>query len=253
MPTPLADAFALGPREVVVLVGAGGKTTTLFRLARELHQRDGGVVVTTTTHIFAPAPAADLLTVSDADPKAAWARCAGALAAGRIPVLGTDVTADGKLVGVDPSVVDAWARLPGVRHVLVEADGAAHRPFKAPLAHEPVIPPAATLVVAVVGADALGQPLMAEHIHRPERVAALTGATLGAPVTAEVIAAVLLHAAGPLRDAPASARVLVLVNKADTPARAAAAGAIAAAIRVRHGPRVLIGAVAAEPPFPTEG
>jgi probable selenium-dependent hydroxylase accessory protein YqeC len=246
MPLPLADAFGIGPREVVTIVGSGGKTTTLYRLARELQQRDGRVVITTTTHIMAPDREPDLVTIAEIEPDLALARCAAALAEGRIAVLGTRLTPDGRLAGVAPDVVDACARRADVNHVVVEADGAGRKTFKAPLAYEPVVPASTTLLVAVVGADALGLPLQAEHIHRPERVAELSGAVLGQPVTAETIAAVLLHRLGPLRDAPAAARTLILVNKADTPERSAAARTIAAALQVRNGPRVFIGAVATD-------
>ena len=247
--SPVADAFDIGSRAVVTLVGGGGKTTTLYRLARELQQRAGGALMTTTTHIFAPPPDPDLETIVDVDPTLAVERCLAALAAGRIPVLGTRLTEDGKLAGVPREVVDTYAAHAGIAYVVVEADGSAHKPFKAPLAYEPVVPASTTLLVAVVGADALGQPLDAEHIHRPQRVAELTGAALGEPLTADTIARVLLHPAGPLRDAPPGARTLVLLNKADTPERSAAAQAIAAAIQARGGPRTLIGAVAAEIPF----
>jgi probable selenium-dependent hydroxylase accessory protein YqeC len=251
MPYPLADAFGIGGHEVVTLVGSGGKSTTLYRLARELQQRDGGVVVTTTTHIMAPPPDPDLRTVLAERADAAVAGCLAALSEGRIPVLGTGSKPDGRLAGVAPRVVDACAADPGVRHVVVEGDGSAGRPFKAPRAYEPVVPASSTLVIAVVGADAPGRPLTAEFIHRPERVAELTGAALGEPVTADMIATVLLHPLGPLRDVPASARSLVLVNKADTPERRQAAQEIAAALEARHGPRVVIGAVAEESPFAT--
>ena len=90
-------------------------------------------------------------------------------------------------------MVDACAARTDVNHVVVEADGAGRKTFKAPLAYEPVVPASTTLLVAVVGADALGLPLQAEHVHRPERVAELSGTVLGRPVTAETIAAVLLH------------------------------------------------------------
>jgi molybdenum cofactor cytidylyltransferase len=133
--------------------------------------------------------------------------------------------------------------------VLVEGDGSAHKPFKAPLEHEPVVPPSTTLLIAVVGTDALGQPLDAEHIHRPQRVAELSGAILGEPLTAEAIASVLVHPLGPLRDAPRTARTLVLLNKADTPERIAAADEIARAVRDHAGPATLVGAVAADVPF----
>src|SRR5579884_2241755 len=129
MATPLADAFGLGAHEVVTLVGGGGKTTTLYRLARELHHEHGQpVIITTTTHIFAPPPDPDLETIIDAAPDADLARCLEALAAGRIPVLGTRLTPDGKLAGVAPEVVDACAACAAIRYVVVEADGSAHKP-----------------------------------------------------------------------------------------------------------------------------
>jgi molybdenum cofactor cytidylyltransferase len=248
MDAPLATAFGIGAREVVTIVGGGGKTSTLFRLGRELHQR-GATVVTTTTHIMLPEPDKDLETITQLDAQAALAACRAALARGRLPVLGTRETPDGRLGGVQPDVVDLCAAQADLAYVVVEGDGSAHKPFKAPLQHEPVVPMSTTLLICVVGVDALGQPLDAEHIHRPERVAELTGATLGQPVTADIIANVLVHPLGPLRDAPRQARVLILLNKADTPARLQAARMIMAAVRSRSGPPVLIGAVAAATPF----
>ena len=47
------------------------------------------------------------------------------------------------------------------------------RPVKAPAAHEPVIPLEATLVVPVVGLDALEGPID-EVAHRPELVRRIT-------------------------------------------------------------------------------
>jgi probable selenium-dependent hydroxylase accessory protein YqeC len=253
--SPVAAALRLAPREVVTLVGGGGKTTTLYRLARELWQHDKqttGVVITSTTHILAPPPDPDLEAVVEVAHQAGIAGCVAALATGRLPVLGTRLTPDGKLVGVPPEVVDACAERSEVGYVLVEADGAAHKPFKAPMEYEPVIPLSTTLLVAVVGVDALGQPLDAEHIHRPQRVEQLTGARLGEPLTADTIARVLVHAAGPLRDAPVGSRSLILLNKADSPERRAAARLIAAAVAARHGPPTLIGAVARADPFEPE-
>ena len=248
MDAPLAAAFGVGPREVVTIVGGGGKTTTLFRLGRELRQR-GGTIVTTTTHIMLPPAEADLETVIEADPTGAIERCRAALAAGHLAVLGTRETPDGRLGGLQPEAVDLCAAYVDIPYVVVEGDGSAHKPFKAPLPHEPVVPMSTTLLLCLVGVDALGQPLDEDHIHRPERVRELSGATLGEPVTAEAIASVLVHPSGPLRDAPRGARVLILLNKADSPARLEAANLIADAVRRRHGPPVLIGAVASAIPF----
>jgi molybdenum cofactor cytidylyltransferase len=247
--TPLVNALGLGDREVVVLVGGGGKTTTLFRLGRELLSSRAGVVVTTTTHIFAPGAQPDLETIFLTEWDRGVADCRAARERGHLPVLGTHVTPERRLAGVPPEVVDHLSAQAEVRYVVVEADGSAHKPFKAPLDYEPVVPSSTTLLIAVVGVDALGQPLDAEHIHRPQRVAELSGASLGAPLTAETIASVLVHRLGPLRDAPQAARTLVLLNKADTPERLAAAHEIARAVRAHDGPATLIGAVAADVPF----
>ncbi|MCL5046062.1 MAG: putative selenium-dependent hydroxylase accessory protein YqeC, partial [Actinobacteria bacterium] len=52
----LDAALALRPREVISFAGAGGKTSAMFRLARELAGQGHAVVATTTTAIFAPEP-----------------------------------------------------------------------------------------------------------------------------------------------------------------------------------------------------
>jgi molybdenum cofactor cytidylyltransferase len=102
--------------------------------------------------------------------------------------------------------------------VLIEADGSRMRPFKAPAEHEPVIPARTSLVVPVVGADVFGAALGPERVHRFERVEALAGWTPAAPVTPELVARVLAHPEGGLKNVPPSARVIPLVNKVETAA-----------------------------------
>jgi molybdenum cofactor cytidylyltransferase len=222
----LADALDMRRDEVVALVGGGGKTTAMFRLAREMVARGGVAIATTTTKIFAAQIA---LAPADVPAAAASAaRIAAALAAHRqVLVIGGTDPATGKADGVS---LDLFARLRAWcpdACLVNEADGSRMRPFKAPAAHEPVIPGETTLVVAFVGADVLGVPLDADHVHRPELVAALSGAACGAPITPEVVARVLLHPAGGRKGVPAAARMVVVVNKVDalaerTPARATA-------------------------------
>jgi len=61
----------------------------------------------------------------------------------------------------------------------VKADGARTRLLKAPNEREPQIPASADRVVPVASAGAVGEPLTAETVHRPERVAAITDAAVG--------------------------------------------------------------------------
>ncbi len=210
----LADALGVRRDEVVALVGGGGKSSAMFRLARELVGRGGTAISTTTTRIFGAQ-----IKLAPAHVPASQAtreRVQAALDAhGHVLIIGETDAESGKAEGVS---LDLFARLrgwfPDVA-ILNEADGSRMRPFKAPAAHEPVIPDETTLVVPVVGADVFGAPLDETHVHRPELVARLAGAEVGAPVTPEVVARVLLHPDGGRKGVPAAARVCVIINKVD--------------------------------------
>ena len=183
---PLVDL--LGDRDLVGLVGAGGKTTLMLDLADQLARRNRLVVVTTTTKMSA----------------------AEVHAARPGPVFLVKAVGERKVTGPSAEVIDRVFRETRVDYVLVEADGAQRRPLKAPAEHEPVIPGAATFVVVVVGAAALGRPL-SEVAHRPERVAALGEARLDDLVTPDLVAAVVGHDDGGMRRVPPSARVVVAI------------------------------------------
>ena len=219
----LAAALSLARDEVVALVGGGGKTSAMFRLAREVTEQGGTAITTTTTKIFAAQIALAPAYVAAAD--ATRERVTAALAATRhVLVIGATDAATGKADGVS---LDLFRRLrewcPDAC-LLNEADGSRMRPFKAPAAHEPVIPLETTLVVPIVGADVLGTTLADEHVHRPDLVSALSGVPFGAPITPAVVARVLAHPDGGLKGVPPAARIVVVINKVDnladrTPAR----------------------------------
>ena len=222
----LAAALGVTGDDIVALVGGGGKTTAMFRLARDMVDGGGNAITTTTTRIFAAQ-----IALAPAHVPAAGAtreRVRAALARHQhVLVIGDTDPASGKADGVS---LDLFRRLrawcPGVC-LLNEADGSRMRPFKAPAAHEPVIPPETTLVLPVVGADVLGKPLDGDHVHRPELVSALSCVPLGTPITPAIVARVLAHPEGGRKGVPAGARVVVLINKVESlpdraPAREAA-------------------------------
>jgi probable selenium-dependent hydroxylase accessory protein YqeC len=189
---------AIRPRlpEIVALTGAGGKTTLMLRLAREAREAGLRTLVTVTTKMHHP----------DAGP---IIYDAAELAGKDFAIYASGLDeATGKLLGIAPDAIPD-----GFDIVLVEADGAAHKPLTAPADHEPVIPPTTTTVVAVAGLDALGQPISA--MHRSEVVARLSGESLDSPVTAAVVAAALSHPEGNTKGRPHAAQVIYILNKAD--------------------------------------
>jgi probable selenium-dependent hydroxylase accessory protein YqeC len=217
MPRPyLADALGIRPGDVVALAGAGGKTTAMYRLAAELAQRDWRVLVTTTTKVWPPQP--DQVDGQFFAPNAAVAqKClADMMVSGRRLLMAAELdAAEGKLIGVSSDVLCSIAAAGLVDVILVEADGAKGRSLKAPARYEPVVPPCTTLLVPVAGLDAVGQPLSEAIAHRVERVSALTGLRPGEPITPAAVARVLTHPDGGLKNAPPTARIVILLNKAD--------------------------------------
>lgn len=224
----LTDSLRLRAGEVVAFVGGGGKTTAMFRLAEELVQAGQRVITTTTTRIFAAqialAPAHFAVEFAPVD----WTPILNALDQHQhVLITGQVDSESGKAFGIDPTLISSLSRLPNVAAVLNEADGSRMRPFKAPAAHEPVIPIESTLIVPVVGADVFGEPLTEERVHRVERVSELTGAPLGTPITPALVAQILTHPLGGLKNIPASARVMPLINKVESPEQLSAARATA--------------------------
>jgi probable selenium-dependent hydroxylase accessory protein YqeC len=212
--TTWRKALDIGESEHIALVGGGGKTTTLWSLAREL-AKAGPTIVTTTTKAGAPPEDVELVDWEHELPdRSLHPLVAEAFAKSPLIAVGAGVR-DGRLRAVSPEIADELLLRCGARYVINEADGARMKPFKAPAEHEPVLASTTTLLVVVVGLDALGLPIDEEHLHRPERIVALTGASPGAPLRAEHVAAVVREYETRCADVDESARFAVLINKVD--------------------------------------
>ena len=247
----LSRALDIGKGDVITLVGAGGKTTAMYRLAQELADLGWRVVTTTTTLIRPPTPAQSEHVILNPDPDGLLRQLQEALKSHRRVTIATGRIADekGKLRGLPPDLVAPILALPDVDTVIVEGDGARGRSLKAPAPHEPVVPSATTILVPVAAADALGKPLSQEMAHRPERAAALAGLAPGDGITPKVMATVLAHPQGGLKGAPPGARVLPLLNKVEDEEALAGAREVARLLLETSAiERVLLAAVATDDP-----
>lgn len=164
----LARAIALDRGGVVSLIGAGGKTSLMFKLAQELAAAGGSVLTTTTTKIFHPDEGQSPHTIVEAS----WDRLLNELSAAvkTMPHFsaGTEIDPNsGKLIGLPHEFVDRIWQSGLFDVIIVEADGSKQMPTKATAAHEPVIPLSTSHLVHVTGLDAIGQPAESA-VHRPE-------------------------------------------------------------------------------------
>jgi molybdenum cofactor cytidylyltransferase len=220
----------------------------MVTLAQAVAANGRFVIATTTTRISAAQ--VELAPVALTEAEASPARLQEALAAHGWCLLLGHLNGQ-KVKGVAPERPFQWLTDPGVDVVLVEADGAHMLPFKVPADHEPPIPPQTTLLVPVVGIEAVNQPIAAAA-HRPERVVALAQASLAPrhqPITPHslltpaLIATLLTHPQGGLKNAPPTARVMPFINQVETAAQLQQARQIAALLlRSAAVDSVLIGA-----------
>jgi probable selenium-dependent hydroxylase accessory protein YqeC len=210
----LEEAFGLQGREVISLVGGGGKTTLLFALAAEFSSHRRGVILTTTTKIWEPAPSFSfgLFLSTQFSEMSQWI----STHLGSYPylIVAQEKLGNGKLRGIPPQWVERLASIPGVDLFLVEADGAAGRSLKAPREEEPVLPENTSLLVPVVGIDALACPLDERHVFRAELAARLLHLEPGREVTPEIVARLLALI---VKKLPSGARVIPFINKTDLP------------------------------------
>ena len=217
----LIDALGLASARLISLVGAGGKTSLMFALAREFAGSGERVLVTTTTKIAS----------SEAD--GPWPSFGASTAAGIVGQAGAaaspviayhhELAGAGRLQGFDPAIVDELARDGTFARILVEADGSARRPLKAPASHEPVVPPATDAFIAVAGLNGLGRPLHEDNLFRPEIWQRITNDSAGDPITAGAVAEAYLHPDGLAKGCPPEAVKILFLNRADNPGRIAAA------------------------------
>ena len=230
----LVQALRLSATPKIALVGSGGKTTAIFRIADELPKP---VIILTTTHLspeqiavadyhYAVESVDEIFQIFENLPKKVLVITSRTIESDRVSGLSAPLTEE---------VISLANRLS--LSLLIEADGSKLRPLKAPAEHEPAIPDyklkqnmvpgnignhieegkltGLDAVIVVVGLSGLGKPLSPVWVHRPEQFAQLSGLQLGAPVSIQGLARVLMHPNGGIKNIPSDVKRIALLNQAD--------------------------------------
>lgn len=245
----LTDALRLQPGATLSFTGAGGKTSALRRLAAEASRRHPVVLTTTTRLGREQADIAEKHMVVDGVGRIGAARDA-LWRASSLLITGPAIESEGKWGAPPNDVLRALLSMTiaAGASLIVEADGARGRALKAPADHEPLVPNFTNIVVPVVGAAGLGQPLDETWVHRPERFAALTNLQLGERVSPEAVIRLLCSPEGGLKGVPAGAEVRVLVNQADAGMNDAVEQLAQGALEDDRIRAVTLAALSADPP-----
>jgi probable selenium-dependent hydroxylase accessory protein YqeC len=213
-------------RGLVAAVGAGGKKSTLYRLA-EAHRLVGSARVALTCTVSTGAPPKSLIDQRlVADPERLAAEVPALAGRHRLLAYAQPSAKPGRLGGVPGELIARLHAAGDFTVTLIKADGARMRWIKAPREGEPVLPAGVDTLLPLVSAKALGQPLDSTIGHRLEQVVAVTGAALGEPLMPLHLARLLTSPQGALQGAGAAV-VVPVINMVDDATGLAAAREVA--------------------------
>jgi molybdenum cofactor cytidylyltransferase len=217
----------------LAVIGAGGKTTFIFQLAREF---SNPVIVTTTTHLgIWQITLADHHLIANSIDDLTNARYEG------VTLITGPMGKDGRVGALDQDLLK-WLRANSKANnvpLLIEADGARMKPLKAPSDNEPPIPDFVNTVVVSIGIFAVGKRLSEETVYHPEIFSKLSGLKIDQVITPESIVKFLCHPQGGQKNIPRKARRIILINQCDTPELQSTAHGMASVLQ-NHFDAVLI-------------
>ncbi|MDR2481293.1 MAG: putative selenium-dependent hydroxylase accessory protein YqeC [Spirochaetaceae bacterium] len=159
-------------KNVVTIIGSGGKTSLLWKLAGQ--KRNQKTLVATTVRIACPNAAADMYDylLSSGEPFSPVKR--GITLAG-------NTTTDAKFRSL--SIDELEKIIPFFEYTFIEGDGSRMLPLKAWTDYEPVITLSTTITVGVLPLWPLGLEINERIIHRLPLFTSLTGGQYGDKLT----------------------------------------------------------------------
>lgn len=209
-----AIKISTNEKQIISFVGAGGKTSLIYALAKEFDELGKRVIVTTTTNMFMPENNV-VLTENIDDIKEMLTKT---------NIVTVGIQSEALVRSPDSSCSNSRKKIKGVSLdlasklidiadiVLVEADGSKRLPLKVPANHEPVILEGTTMVIGIAGLDALGKSV-SEICHRSNLVVNLLNVDENHIVTPKDIAVILSSKKGQRKNVNCDYRVII--NKAD--------------------------------------
>jgi molybdenum cofactor cytidylyltransferase len=199
-------------KDQVAWVGAGGKTSLIFSIARELYSQK--CVITTTTKM-----AFDEIKKSDQSFMVSGFSGLNSENLSGVCLLYKDLQENdnSKIIGFDAHQLKLLSRTMKINEIplLIEADGSKRKSLKFPGTHEPNIPEFVNKVCVVVGLSVIGKPLSDRYFHRPDEIARVLGIPLGEIFTTDHLFKIISHPEGGLKGIPQKAEKIVFLHQAD--------------------------------------
>ena len=195
---------------IVSFIGAGGKKTTMFRLAE---QYGGRVGITATAHIeFFPKELKATNYIGDED---ALLSAVNKDKSSKAIAFARPSSRFGRRAGIHPDMAQRFYDEGEFDLLLIKADGARGKFIKAPAEYEPALSSASITVIPVVSAQIIGQPLNNEIAHRVDQICKITGLKDQEEIKPVHIARLITDKHGLLKSIHDSAMIIPLINMVD--------------------------------------
>lgn len=192
--------------DITSIVGAGGKTTLMFKLANELKDK-GKVLVTTTTKIYRPnEKEVDYLYIG----KDGYDFIKNNKDYG-IYAYGEEVNKEDKLIGIKPNLVNNLKS--SFDYILIEADGSKKKDLKAWNENEPIICSKNNKYIGVLSLKTINIEINNDNIHRIDEFLNLTNSNIGEKVSLEILIKLIFNKKGLFKNS--MGENILFLNKAE--------------------------------------
>lgn len=217
----ISEMLSLRAGDAIAVVGCGGKTSLVNRLAEKNKAKK--VLVAPTTKIR-PMAGDGIVFLTGRDAYLSHMPQPG------IHCFGTLNPDTGKLSALPTKDIASIKNRYDI--VLMEADGSRSLPCKGWLSNEPAVPAFATKTVAVVTLLGLGMPADEDHVLRLPEFCALAGLAPGDTITLDALATMVAAPGGMLKNA--TGEVFLLINRVEDAAGFQRAKELAELIRQKN-------------------
>lgn len=198
----LKEALNLREKEIITVIGAGGKTSLINKLASSINSKK--ILVSTTTKIYVPPKELyDNMYILDSTK---YKKCEKE----RVVVVGAYINLDNKIIGLDFYNLDKIEDDFDV--LLIEGDGSKRKKLKGWNINEPVVYPKTTKVIGVLDITSYDMCINDKNIHRLKEFEKLTNTKN--KVTIENMVDIVINKNGMFKNT--NCEKILLINKVET-------------------------------------
>lgn len=202
----LFNVLNLKSKKIISIVGAGGKTSLMFFLAKKL-SKGFKVLVTTTTKIYIPEITEYDYIATDKNSIQRYMK----MEHNGVYVFGKTISKENKIIGLDFKILNKLRDY--FDYILIEADGAKQKPLKGWCNFEPVICDATDMTIGVIDIKVIGMKAIPKNIFRLDEFVKLSDIKKGEKIKVDHLVKMISHPKGLFKNAIGNK--VVYINKVE--------------------------------------